>query len=170
MSMARLMRREWLRCGSYLLQKNLWRTRVLNASRAFKTDEGFFLEACGGFRFTMNAAAEGFLPLGGRFGRAPHSDGCFFQRNAISPTTLLVAVPAVRPHILFTTTRRRKNERIEAHFRHISSPVDAERCCPAERRISFAFRLNGARKGCADGDLSCNKCRIPGARSFQLCP
>lgn len=67
-------------CGSpYLVQKNLRRTTSWMPDGVSETERGFFLQDCGCFRSTMNAAAEGFSPPGGRFGPAPHSDGCFFS-------------------------------------------------------------------------------------------
>ena len=65
------------------------------------------------------------------------SEECF---PCFSPTTVLVVVPNARPHILFTLRKRRKNERIEAHSLHTSSPVNADVLTLAGRRVSSLNR------------------------------
>lgn len=96
----------------------------------FPTQRGaFFLEACGCFRSTMNAAADDFHPwVGGLVQGHIALDGFFSEEcfPCLRPTTVLVVLPDARLHILFTTWKRRTNEEIEAHSLHTSSLLDAD--------------------------------------------
>lgn len=129
MDMAWVRRREWFCCSPYLVQKNLWRSNILNARWSFRDRESFFLQACGCFRFTTNAPAGGlFNPWVGGLVRSHIAMGVFSEEcfPCLSPTTVFVVVPDAWLHILFTLRKRRKNEEIEAHSLHTASHPDAD--------------------------------------------
>ena len=102
---------------------------VLNARWGFRDREGLFSPGlwvlqihheCSGRRiFTLRVG--GLVQL--HIAMGVFSVECF---PCLGPTTVLVVVPDARPHILFTTRKRRKNEEIEAHSLHTSSPLDAD--------------------------------------------
>lgn len=75
-----------LRAGSGSAAALIWSRKISGGLAAWmpdglsETERGLCLQACGCFRSTMNAAAQGFWPLGGRFGPGPHSNGYFFRR------------------------------------------------------------------------------------------
>lgn len=144
--MARVIRREWFCKISYLVQKNLWRTNVLNARWALRDREGLFSRGlwvlqihheCSGRRI--------FLPRVGGLVRLHIAMGVFSEEcfPCLGPTTVLVVVPEARLHILFTPRKRRKNEEIEAHSLHTSSP---SRCRSFPPRMALNFSAEQIRQ------------------------
>ena len=69
------------------------------------------------FRLWVGGLIQGHIAMG------VFSEECF---PCLSPTTVLVVVPDAGLHILFTPKKRRKNEEIETHSLHTSSPLDAD--------------------------------------------
>lgn len=124
-----VIRREWFCCSSYLVQKNLWRTNVLNTRWGFRDREGLFSRGlwvlqihheCSGrriFRPWVGGLVQGHIAMDA------FSEECF---PCLSPTTVLVVFSEAKLHILFTPRKRRKNEEIEAHSLHTSSLLDAD--------------------------------------------
>lgn len=129
MNLAWVAWREQFCSSSYLVQKKSLEDCCAECQLGLQRQRGaFFLEACGCFRSTMNAAAEGlFSPQSGRFGPGPHSDGCFFRGMlpVLRPITALVVV-VQEATVGCTSSSHRgrggKNEKIQTHSLHTSSP------------------------------------------------
>lgn len=129
MNMAWVIRREWFCCSPYLVQKNLWRTSALNARWGFRDRECLFSPGLWVLQIHHECSSRRiFRPRVGGLVRGHIAMGVFSEEcfPCLSPTTVLVVVPDARLHILFTPKKRRKNEEIEAHTLHTSSPLDAD--------------------------------------------
>lgn len=88
MNMAWVIRREWFCCSPYLVQKNLWRTNILNARWGFKHRVSFFSRLVGASDPPWMHQQRDFSPLGGRFGSGPHSDA---SHASVPPQSLLLS-------------------------------------------------------------------------------
>lgn len=116
-------------CSSYLVQKNLWRTNILNARWGFRDRECLFSPGLWVLQIHhLCTSREIFRPwvgglVQGHIAIRVFSEGCF---PCLSPSTVFVVVPNARLHILFTPRKRRKNEEIEAHSLHTAYHPDAD--------------------------------------------